>query len=67
MRVLSLAFAFAVVLRVLSQYAVGLLWVRSFLIAWLLGWELRLTSILGLAPLHLVPLFRTIKWHRNGP
>ena len=31
-RVVSLAFAFAVVLRVLSQYAVGILWVRSVLV-----------------------------------
>ncbi len=33
MRALCLAFAFAIVLRVLSQYAVGILWVRSVLIA----------------------------------
>ena len=33
MRFLSLAFAFAAALRVLSQYAVGILWVRSILIA----------------------------------
>lgn len=53
MRILGWTFGLASALRVGSQFAVGILWVRllSFIH---LDWEIRLTEITGLASIYLV-------------